>query len=132
MSIALIPFVLAASVASLDALVLCTAEGHGTAVEVAHHVKTRCASDYSSGPGDSNCCRPSSGQLDRIGHEHGACYDIPLSLNLGDVHGWRPIVALNTESFLIEDVEPVSSEPAVPRPGRCSSLQHLESVVLLI
>jgi len=132
LAIALLPFVLAASVASLDALVLCTTDGHGMAVEVAHPAGVGCGSYGSPGSGDSNCCRHSDGPEDKIGHDHVTCSDIPLRLNLGHVQDRRPSVALQAESFVMEDVEPVSSEPTVCQPGHYSSLQHLKSVLLLV
>jgi len=132
LSIALLPFVLAASVASLDALVLCTADGHGAAVEVAHPAGVGCGSHDSPGSGDTGCCRHSDGPEEKIGHDHVTCSDVPLRLNQGDVQDRRPIVALQAESFVTEDVERVSSESAVCLPGHCSSLQHLKFVVLLV
>ena len=132
LAIALLPFVLAASVASLDALVLCTADGHGTAVEVAHPAGAGCSSYESPGSRDSNCCRHSAGPQDKIGHDHVTCSDTPLRLNLGHVQDRRPIVALQAESFVMEEVEPVPSESTACQPGHYSSLQHLKSVVLLV
>jgi hypothetical protein len=154
LSIVLLPFVVAASVGSLDALVLCTTEGHQTAVEVAHPARAGCDSGGSSAPGISKCCgrlegparhpegmvsnsegpeSRSAGLEDKIGHDHGLCRDVPLRLNQGHVKDRRTIVVdLQVESFVLEDVERVSSEHIVRLPGHCSSLRHLKSVVLLV
>ncbi len=136
--IALLPFVLAASVASLDALVLCTADGHGVAVELAHPARGACGSreaggfSQSHGSHDSHGCGHSDGPQDKIGHDHVTCSDIPLRLNQGDVQDRRPAVTLQAESFVMEDVEQLSSESTVCLPGHHSSLQHLKSVVLQV
>jgi len=132
LSIALLPFVLAASVASLDALVLCTADGHGTAVEVAHPARTVCGSRLSSSSGASGCCRHSGGLEDQIKHDHGICRDVPLRLNQGDVKDRRPVVGIQAESLIVENMERVISESTVRLPGHRSLLQHLKSVVLLV
>ncbi len=124
--IVLLPFVLSASVASLDALVLCTAEGHAAAVEVAHASRGICGSH------DSHCCHHTSGSREKIGHDHVTCIDVPLRLNQGDVQDRRPIVVLEADAFVMEDLAQLSSESVVCLPGHYSSLEQLKFVVLLI
>ena len=124
--IVLLPFVLCGSVASLDALVLCTADGHAAAVEVAHPARDVCP------PVESHGCCHREGPLEEIKHDHVTCSDVPLRLNLGDVQDRRPVVILAAESFVMEDMGHISSESTVCLPGHHSSLEHLRFVVLLI
>ena len=128
-SIALLPFVLAASVASLDALVLCTAAGHKATIEVTHHVQAHCRPNCH--PHDTHGCQ-AEGEAEEIRHAHEACSNINLKLNLGDVRDQRVHVTLEADAFVIETPEGASSELNVRLPGQRYSLQHLRSVVLLI
>jgi len=124
--IGLLPFLLAASVASLDALVLCTADGNSTAVDMAHPARTGCDAV------DSRGCRHPGGPPEKIGHDHVTCNDVPLRFNQGNVQDRRPVVSPQAESLMMDDMGLPSSESSVCLPGHCSSLDHLRSVVLLI
>ena len=124
--IGLLPFVLCISFAPLDAHVLCTADGHGGAVEPAHLARTVCVPESSHG-----CCH-TGGMHEEIRHDHVTCNDVPLRLNQVDIQGRRLQVVLEAGASEVEVPGTVPHKAAVCMPGHGSSRQHLKSVVLLI
>lgn len=125
LSIALIPFVLAASAASLDALVLCTAGGHGVSIEVTHSGHSHCH------PHASHACH-TEGDTREIKHEHRACNSVHLKLNLGHVKDQRVQLSLESQTFVVETPDRAYFQDEISLPGNRYSLHHLQSVVLLI
>jgi hypothetical protein len=131
LSIVLLPFVVLASVASIDALVLCTRGCEKDAADAVH------AAHAVLGTPHTHCCSHGEEPTDEIGHghshDHESCRDIPLSLNQGKmpeqdgflvVLGDGPQTGFNArgESSQIPDPDTIDS----------ISLSNLRTVVLLI
>lgn len=130
--IALLPFVVIAAVASLDALVLCSTPGHETAIEAAQHGLADCGSECV--PVASRGIAAGAGSR-AVRHGHKACRDVHLKLyqgDLRDLRAHRVQVTLEADTFVIDAPEETLTALDACLPTGRYSLQHLRSVILLV
>lgn len=135
-SLLVLPFVVWASIASIDAYVLCMGDGHGhqATVEPIHSHSAVCHGHHGHHDHHGQHAHgQADGSMPEFRHNHLGHRDIPLKLNQGHIKNKERLqAAWSSETSPVEDLSGIASPPLVSYPIRDLSLRHLQSVVLLI
>jgi hypothetical protein len=125
------------SFAALDGFVLCTAEGHGTAPVSAHEPHMVCMT-----PPDNGCCESEEPNTE-MAHHHIPCTGVPVGTDMGQIPDPDKLPELTilrasglpvggSCAYAADDPEPVVQEGSGFELVPASTLEHLQSVVLII
>jgi hypothetical protein len=116
-----------ASLYSPEVFVLCTGDGDTARIGPLHATHSACVPHCADDGGNKD---PQDAQY---AHHHASCRDLPLSGNLGNIKEKERLVAARAaDAHLSRNPAPTFVEAPVSHVHHNPSLEHIQSVILII